>query len=117
MVGISLPQANTAGQTKKTVSYSILFLGYAAGNLIGPQTFRAKQAPKYTGGVIAMLSCYCICMLVVGLYWVLCFMDNRRKDKLYGKVQRGAADGSFDELVGGFQDLTDKEQAEFRYIL
>ncbi|OAL65527.1 hypothetical protein A7C99_2624 [Trichophyton rubrum] len=40
VVGISLAQANTAGHTKKNVQYSILYIGYAVGNLIGPQTFR-----------------------------------------------------------------------------
>lgn len=44
VVGISLAQANTAGHTKKTVVFAILYIGYAVGNLIGPQTFRASQA-------------------------------------------------------------------------
>ncbi|KAH8749465.1 major facilitator superfamily domain-containing protein [Hyaloscypha finlandica] len=39
VVGISLAQANTAGHTKKTVVFAILYIGYAVGNLIGPQTF------------------------------------------------------------------------------
>ena len=33
VVGISIAQANTAGHTKKTVQYSILYLGYAIGKL------------------------------------------------------------------------------------
>ncbi|PYH69518.1 MFS general substrate transporter [Aspergillus vadensis CBS 113365] len=79
VVGISMAQANTAGHTKKTVQYSILYIGYALGNLIGPQTFRASQAPAYTGGFIAMLICYCICVGLMGLYWVLrCIGDVPR---------------------------------------
>ncbi|EHA27380.1 hypothetical protein ASPNIDRAFT_129269, partial [Aspergillus niger ATCC 1015] len=78
VVGISMAQANTAGHTKKTVQYSILYIGYALGNLIGPQTFRASQAPAYTGGFIAMLICYCICVALMGLYWVLVLKYNRR---------------------------------------
>lgn len=31
--GISMAQANTAGHTKKTVQYSILYIGYAVGEL------------------------------------------------------------------------------------
>ena len=30
----------------------------------GPQTFLAKQAPTYTGGVVAMLVCYCVAICV-----------------------------------------------------
>lgn len=51
-VGISLAQANTAGHTKKNIQFAILYIGYAVGNLIGPQTFRAAQAPAYTGGTV-----------------------------------------------------------------
>ncbi|RDK40323.1 MFS general substrate transporter [Aspergillus phoenicis ATCC 13157] len=76
--GISMAQANTAGHTKKTVQYSILYIGYAVGNLIGPQTFRANQAPAYTGGFIAMLVCYCICVALMAVYWILVVKLNRR---------------------------------------
>ncbi|OJJ68097.1 hypothetical protein ASPBRDRAFT_58147 [Aspergillus brasiliensis CBS 101740] len=76
--GISMAQANTAGHTKKTVQYSILYIGYAVGNLIGPQTFRANQAPAYTGGFIAMLICYCICVALMAVYWLVVVKLNRR---------------------------------------
>lgn len=84
------------------------------GNLIGPQTFRASQAPTYTGGVVAMLSCYCICILLINAYWALCAWFNRRKDMLYGKPASFEG-GSVEELMDGFHDLTDKEQKDFRY--
>ncbi|ORY63838.1 major facilitator superfamily domain-containing protein [Pseudomassariella vexata] len=110
VVGISLPQANTAGHTKKSVTYSLVTVGYAAGNLIGPQTFRANQAPKYTSGVVVMLVCYCVCMLLLGLYWFIATQENKRRDCKYGKpevVQEGTAEG--------FIDMTDKKQHNFRY--
>ncbi|PLB43364.1 MFS general substrate transporter [Aspergillus steynii IBT 23096] len=75
---ISMAQANTAGHTKKNFQYSILYIGYAVGNLIGPQTFREEQAPAYTGGFIAMLACYCICISLIAVYWVLVARLNRR---------------------------------------
>ncbi|KAK6421162.1 hypothetical protein LTR81_005837 [Elasticomyces elasticus] len=133
---VSLPQANTAGQTKKATTYSALYLGYAVGNLVrllrdtgstkyeltqyptapsvGPQTFRADQAPSYTGGVIAMLSCYCICILLVLIYGAICVFENRRKDKLYGEPIHVNKE-SVRELTESFEDQTDKEQKDFRY--
>jgi hypothetical protein len=53
--------ANTAGHTKKMIVYAIgeqrsrtqlttAYIGYCVGNIVGPQTFKAKQAPQYTGG-------------------------------------------------------------------
>ncbi|GKZ66601.1 hypothetical protein AnigIFM60653_002810 [Aspergillus niger] len=111
VVGISMAQANTAGHTKKTVQYSILYIGYAVGNLIGPQTFRANQAPAYTGGFIAMLVCYCICVALMAVYWILVVKLNRR---LLGvDPETGAADD--DNLAEAFADHTDFEQKNFRY--
>jgi hypothetical protein len=110
VVGISLLQANTAGQTKKAVSYSWVNIGYAVGNLIGPQTFRADQAPQYTGGVIAMLACYGASMALLMGYWAVSAWDNKRKDAKYGAAQRVDESG-----VDGFVDITDKQQEGFRY--
>jgi ACS family allantoate permease-like MFS transporter len=109
VVGISLAQANTAGQTKKSVVYAILYIGYAVGNLIGPQTFRASQAPAYTGGTVAMLICYCVGIGLLSGYWVLCLVENRKRAVV-------AADSSSDEdELEGFCDDTDWKQKKFRY--
>lgn len=106
-----MSQANTAGNTKKTIQYSILYIGYAVGNLIGPQTFREDQAPAYTGGFIAMLICYCVCVLLMAGYWTLGVGLNRR-----GVVD---PDGVRDDdgFVDGeaFGDKTDFEQRGFKY--
>ncbi|KAL2832543.1 fungal-specific transcription factor domain-containing protein [Aspergillus cavernicola] len=108
IVGISMSQANTAGSTKKTVQYSVLYIGYAVGNLIGPQTFRANQAPAYTGGFAAMLACYCVCVLLMAVYWVLTVMLNRRVTE----GVEGSVEGQMDDedLVDAFADKTDFQQ-------
>ncbi|RDL33049.1 Uncharacterized protein BP5553_08488 [Venustampulla echinocandica] len=106
VVGISLAQANTAGHTKKTVVFAILYIGYAVGNLIGPQTFRESQAPAYTGGFIAMIACYCVCIGLMALYWALAVMQNRKID---------AQESTGADLLDGFTDLTDQQQEGFRY--
>lgn len=108
-MGISLAQANTAGHTKKNVQFSILYIGYAVGNLIGPQTFRASQAPAYTGGVIAMLVCYCVCIGLMAAYWFLCVVLNRKV------VPAHIPEGDAGAAVESFQDITDFKQEGFRY--
>lgn len=86
-------------------------IGYATGNLLGPQTFRANQAPAYTGGVIAMLSCFCAAILIALTYFVVCVFENRRRDRIFGKPEL-IRDGSGE----GFEDRSDKDQQEsFRY--
>ncbi|POS68964.1 major facilitator superfamily transporter [Diaporthe helianthi] len=109
VVGISLPQANTAGQTKKSVAFSLVSMGYAAGNLIGPQTFISKEAPKYQSGVIAMLVSYCLSISLLLLYFVIFYAENRRTDKKYGRPSE------IRNVVEGFADVTDKKQRDFRY--
>ncbi|KAL4948856.1 fungal-specific transcription factor domain-containing protein [Aspergillus filifer] len=110
VVGISMAQANTAGNTKKTVQYSILYIGYAVGNLIGPQTFRANQAPAYTGGFVAMLVCYCVCVALIGAYWAIAVILNRRR------VDGVAVEGEvYEDLADAFADKTDFQQKGFRY--
>lgn len=39
----------------------------AKGNLVGPQSFKAEQAPKYTSGVAAMLSCYAVALVLIAV--------------------------------------------------
>lgn len=109
VVGISLPQANTAGQTKKLVAFSLVTIGYAVGNLIGPQTFIINDAPKYTSGVIAVLVSYCISIAILLFYFANVHAENRRRDKKYGKP------GELCNAVEGFTDVTDKKQEDFRY--
>jgi MFS transporter, ACS family, allantoate permease len=85
-------------------------IGYATGNLIGPQTFRSDQAPKYTGAIIAMLTSYCVCALLLISYYAIATRDNKKRDREYGKpkeIHEGTADG--------FVDVTDKKQTDFRY--
>ncbi len=109
VVGIGLAQANTAGHTKKTVVFAILYIGYAVGNLIGPQTFRAEQAPAYVGGTISMIVCYCICIGLMACYWALAVWQNKRKS---AAAIASAADA---DAIESFSDKTDFEQEGFLY--
>ncbi|EKG13966.1 Major facilitator superfamily [Macrophomina phaseolina MS6] len=109
VVGIGLAQANTAGNTKKTVVFAILYIGYAVGNLIGPQTFRANQAPEYTGGVVAMIVCYCVCIGLICAYWGVCVYQNKRSGATEARVETN------EEAIELLMDLTDFEQKGFKY--
>ncbi|KAI1459737.1 MFS general substrate transporter [Annulohypoxylon moriforme] len=110
IVGISLIQANTAGMTKKAITYSLVTIGYAAGNLIGPQTFISKEAPQYKSGVTAMLVSYCVCILLLLVYWIFASWQNKTRDRKYGKPEE-IPEG----MTETFVDVTDKKQHDFRY--
>ncbi|KAK6461166.1 allantoate permease [Scheffersomyces coipomensis] len=106
---ISLAQANSAGNTKKSTVYSINYTGYCIGALIGPQTFRANQSPTYTGGFIAMLVSFCFCIVMTGSYCLTCKYENRKKERELKQ------NNNEDEKNEYFYDLTDKQQKYFRY--
>lgn len=44
---LSLSASNIAGFTKKSTVMAMIFLGYCAGNLSGPQFFISTEAPGY----------------------------------------------------------------------
>ncbi|ABN66107.2 putative MFS allantoate transporter [Scheffersomyces stipitis CBS 6054] len=119
VVMMSLAQANTSGNTKKSVTYSINYLGYCVGALIGPQTFRANQAPRYTGGFIALLCSFLICMMFAGIYWAICIWENSKKSRKYDEnevysekpVSRDEKEIDDEE----YYDLSDSQRKHFRY--
>ena len=101
-------QANTAGHSKKTTVNATDYVAYAVGNIIGPQTFVADQAPKYTGAVVAMLLCYAVCILLALAYGAACRWENAQRDK-------EAAERDVDDHAADFLDLTDQQNTTFRY--
>jgi ACS family allantoate permease-like MFS transporter len=44
---LSIFASNTAGFTKKSATSIFIFIAYCIGNIIGPQFFLAKEAPRY----------------------------------------------------------------------
>lgn len=86
--------------------YAWFYISWTTGNIIGPQTFRADQAPKYTGGIIAMIVCYIIAMICILTYGALCHMSNRKRAEAI--EARLAAEQDW-------LDLTDKQNEGFRY--
>lgn len=100
--------ANVGGASKKVTTFSIAYLGYCVGNLIGPQAFRAKEAPGYTTAYTVMMSGYCVSLGLMSLYGWLCWRDNRTKE--VDEAQwRSELEGGEVDLVEEWRDLTDKE--------
>ena len=97
--------------TKKITVAALFFIFYCAGNIIGPQTFRPKDAPRFIPAEITLIVCYGICVVdLCFLYWHLNRSNKRkavkRADPLYKKLGNQE-----------FLDLTDKENPEFVYVL
>lgn len=52
-MSLTIVSSNVAGYTKKQLTGAALFTAYCVGNIIGPQTFRNSEAPKYHSAYVA----------------------------------------------------------------
>ncbi|KAF4498669.1 allantoate permease [Fusarium agapanthi] len=108
---ISLSSSNTAGATKKSFMGVSIAIVYAVGNIVGPQFFLDRQAPTYVLGIGSMLFAFAL-MAATGLtYYVLCGIENKRRDKQYGNAHDDTDIG----LEAERSDKTDWQNPNFRY--
>lgn len=42
---------NCAGQSKRSITYAMTYIGWAGGNAIAPQIFQSKWAPRYVNSL------------------------------------------------------------------
>lgn len=109
----SIISSNIAGSSKKNAANTIFLVGYCVGNIVGPQTFSAKQAPGYVGAKTAMLVAFCVgeCILLA------LFLIYTRRNRIRDKQREELGDKYTVPENIEFADLTDMENPEFRYSL
>ncbi|KAF8913613.1 major facilitator superfamily domain-containing protein [Mucidula mucida] len=126
---------NTAGHTKKTMTTGIIFIAQCAGNIVGPLLYTTDEKPYYHRGLIANLICWIllsILTLVTAAF--LAFRNKQQANKRIrlgkvGKVADRSLDAYSDKKPGdekegeearndqAFDDLTDRQNEDFIYIL
>ncbi|ROW09299.1 hypothetical protein VPNG_05880 [Cytospora leucostoma] len=136
-LALSLVQANYRGVTKKMTVTALLFLAYCAGNIAGPQLFRAAEAPRYETAFRAILVCYALVVaLALALRAYLAWVNARRaREEGFegsagasgavgdGKVVVDVAASGADAVRGvelrsaDYEDVTDWQTPGFRYRL
>ncbi|KAI5451875.1 hypothetical protein NCC49_001177 [Naganishia albida] len=135
---VSWIMSNTAGTTKKSVTMMNYNIGSSAGNIIGPLLFSAKDKPMYKPGLKATMGIFIGLMVMIGLQAAVLFISNKRKEKervrlgMSAKVIDTSMDVKFstaprpegmeegtDESTGEpvDDDMTDKKQVKFVYVL
>ncbi|KAJ7850067.1 MFS general substrate transporter [Mycena olivaceomarginata] len=112
VVGLSLVSGNVGGQTKKAMASAAVFLGVAAGNIVGPFLFKDSEAPKYLTGVVGcMVSRILEIFVILALRLVFSRANAKRdRDVAEGRVQ-------YDERITALQDISDWKNPAFRYVL
>ncbi|KAI1812158.1 major facilitator superfamily domain-containing protein [Poronia punctata] len=112
-LGLSLLSRNVGGQTKKSVVLAINFIFWATGNAIGPQVFLSWDGPAYRIAFITHLACYAVLVLaLLGFRWYL-VRQNKKRDEL---AAAGVSEARDTNLTHAFEDLTDRENPNFRYV-
>ncbi|EXJ59209.1 hypothetical protein A1O7_06641 [Cladophialophora yegresii CBS 114405] len=113
-VGATLPllyswiTSNYAGHTKKVTMNAIVLMSFCIGNIIGPETFRDKDAPAYIPAKLTIVVILAVGIVVAVLLDLLYKWENKKRDR------EGPQDLPQDYE---FLDLTDKENRNFRYLL
>lgn len=103
--------SNIAGHTKRSISNAVMFLGYATGFIIGPQFFISSEAPSYPTGFKTMIITFGTTSFApLGLWLYITYLNKRKAAKL---VESGGE--NVYTRNEEFMDLTDREQAHFKY--
>ncbi|KAF1916418.1 membrane transporter [Ampelomyces quisqualis] len=108
---LSLIASNVAGYTKKTTVAAMYLIGYCVGNIIGPQTFRPKDAPRYVPAEITIIVCWGVCLGILTFIHCYCVWQNRKKAAIRAAPEYVRIENQ------EWLDLTDRENPEFVYTL
>ncbi|KAF2105055.1 MFS transporter [Rhizodiscina lignyota] len=105
----TVPGLNIAGHTKRSFVIGVYFALFCAGDIASPHLFLPSEAPRYRTAIIGLLGTYAALIVLQVVYTGWCWIENKRRDKLglHGEME--------EELLEGFDDLTDKQNKHFRY--
>ncbi|CZR65743.1 related to allantoate permease [Phialocephala subalpina] len=115
----SLISRNVAGQTKKSTTLAMTFVAWAAGNMTAPQIFQAGDAPRYKKGFTAHFCLYVLFNIILVILRLLLTRRNKAKRSVLVEIT-AVADEKVDEKIThafAFEDLTDMENPDFRYVV
>lgn len=107
-----LTAANIAGATKRTFCAAVVSGSFSIGNIIGPQTFQARDAPQYRPAKYAVLGTQAGCALVTFTLFLYYFIMNRKRKVV--DIDAGVEEQYMDREV--WERLTDRENPRFRYV-
>ncbi|PPJ55591.1 hypothetical protein CBER1_03743 [Cercospora berteroae] len=111
-LGMSLLSRNVAGQTKKSVAVTMNFIAWAVGNAIGPQVFLTWDEPRYFIAFATHIGCYTLLILTLIVLRLTLMRRNAKRNKI---AAEGIDEANDRDTTHAFEDLTDKENATFRY--
>ncbi|KAE8446767.1 hypothetical protein EG329_011672 [Mollisiaceae sp. DMI_Dod_QoI] len=107
---ISIGMSNVAGQTKKCFMAATIFVAYCVGNIVGPQLIKSQTKSRHYPELwLGLIICYCITIVSSIVLYIVLARENKLRVAFEGN------DVDRDKMA--FQDLTDKENPYFMYML
>jgi len=102
--------SNVAGQTKKGLMASNIFVAYCVGNIIGPNLIKTQSKSRHYLEVwLGLIICYCILIVTCGAWYFYLKRENAKRDRM------NLQDEERDEVA--FKDLDELDNKHFRYVL
>lgn len=103
--------ANFAGATKRAFAVAIVSGSFSIGNIIGPQTFQARDAPEYRPAKLAVMGTQSGCALTTILLVLYYVWMNKKRNSAPADAE--AEDSYMSPEV--WAQMTDRENKKFRY--
>ncbi|TKA75848.1 hypothetical protein B0A49_05052 [Cryomyces minteri] len=113
MVLLAWNASNIASHSKKVTTNAMIMISFAVGNILGTQTFQAKQAPGYIDGkisIIVTLSALCFVIVILRVYDDVLNKQNERKLAEMGEAEKKELKEKM-----AFADQTDRKNVFFKY--
>nr|XP_031861390.1 uncharacterized protein CI109_002994 [Kwoniella shandongensis]KAA5528462.1 hypothetical protein CI109_002994 [Kwoniella shandongensis] len=113
----ALMSSNTAGRTKRSVMSSMTFIAYCTGNIAGSQVMKAKDAPHYIPGTIAIAACMGVEFITI-IFWRLWLVYcNNKKRRAWEAEGLSLEDRERRAQELGAEDTTDVKNPYFIYAM
>ncbi|KAH6612263.1 major facilitator superfamily domain-containing protein [Chaetomium sp. MPI-SDFR-AT-0129] len=100
--------ANVGGATKRAFAAAIISGSFSLGNIIGPQTFQAKDAPEFRPAKIAVMATQAACAVTTFLLFLYYVWQNKRR------TSEGEQEDAY-MSPEAWSNMTDRENKKFRY--
>ncbi|EIM88123.1 MFS general substrate transporter [Stereum hirsutum FP-91666 SS1] len=115
VLNLAVMSNNIGGRTKQVMVSSMVFIAWAVGNAVGPQVFQSNDAPRYVKAFIAHIVVYGVQLVTIVFLRLRLMRLNalKRRAQLAAESEDPAAERI--EHRHAFDDLTDKENPDFRY--
>ncbi|EJD48810.1 MFS general substrate transporter [Auricularia subglabra TFB-10046 SS5] len=110
VLNLATMSGNIGGRTKQVMSNTFVFVAWAVGNAIGPQVFQDRERPRYVGAFVAHIVVYSVQCVALLMMRALLMRRNATRRR------QAAVDDTQRSHKNAFDDLTDFENPDFRYV-